>query len=96
MDNLWIYFEFYVQECFVFIWIGFGVWGVGIQVFDVGDVDRVDVVMYNIEFYDVYDGGVVVVKMFDLVVVESGEIVFVFGEMGNLFGCQFCIIGFFC
>ena len=70
--------------------------GVPGQVLDAGDVDRVDVVTYNAELHDAHDGGVVVVKMFDPIVVESGEITSVLGETGNLLGSQFCITGFFC
>lgn len=95
-DNPRIYSEFYVQECFVFIRIGFGVRSAGTQVLDAGDVDRVDVVTYNAELHDAHDGGVVVVKMFDPVIVEGREITSVLGETGNLLGCQFCITGFFC
>ena len=40
--------------------------------------------------------GVVVVKVFDPVIVESGEITSVLGETGNLLGCQVCIAGCFC
>ena len=61
------------------------------QVLDAGDVDRVDVVTYNTELHDAHDGGVVVVKMFDPVIVEGREIASVLGETGNLLGSQFCI-----
>ena len=42
-----IYSEFYVQVCFVFVRIGFGIRSAGTQVLDAGNIDRINIVTYN-------------------------------------------------